>query len=143
MVERLRRAGLRGISPVVDITNYVMLELGQPLHAYDASLVSGAIFPVDILPSVIQPIAYAFPTTWWLEASRRGLLGHGSPGDIGQLSDGTVMLWLAVSTSIAMLVALAGFSWFVKRARQSGHVGGCYVSHANRQIRRPAGPLER
>ena len=58
-------------------------------------LISGAIFPIDILPSFLHPVAYATPTTWWLEASRRGLLGHGSPGTIGDLSDGTVMLFLA------------------------------------------------
>jgi phenylalanyl-tRNA synthetase beta chain len=38
--ERLRRAGLRPISPVVDITQFVMLELGQPMHAYDLSRLS-------------------------------------------------------------------------------------------------------
>jgi phenylalanyl-tRNA synthetase beta chain len=45
MTERLRRAGLRAISPVVDITNFVMVELGQPLHAYDHSLLNGPIRP--------------------------------------------------------------------------------------------------
>jgi phenylalanyl-tRNA synthetase beta chain len=41
--ERLRRAGLRSISPVVDVTNYVMIELGQPMHAYDLSRLERAI----------------------------------------------------------------------------------------------------
>ena len=43
MRERLRRAGLRPVSAVVDVTNYVMLELGQPMHAYDLAQLDGEI----------------------------------------------------------------------------------------------------
>ena len=43
MVERLRRSGIRSLGAVVDITNYVMIELGQPMHAFDLDQLDGRI----------------------------------------------------------------------------------------------------
>lgn len=43
MVERLRRAGIRSIDAVVDVTNYVMIELGQPMHAFDLANIDKGI----------------------------------------------------------------------------------------------------
>lgn len=102
------------------------LQLRQEAWSYPEAiagalyLISGAIFPIDVLPAFLHPIAYASPTTWWLEASRRGLLGHGSPGVLGGLSDAVVMLLLVLSTAVAIPLALAAFAWFMRRARQAG-----------------------
>ena len=102
------------------------LQLRQEAWSYPEAiagalyLVSGAIFPVSELPDAVQPIAWAMPTTWWLEASRRGLVGHGSPGEIGTLSNEVVMGLLVLSTAVAVPLALAAFAWFMRRARQSG-----------------------
>ena len=43
MKEKLRRCGIRSIDPVVDITNFVLLELGQPMHAFDLDRIDGGI----------------------------------------------------------------------------------------------------
>ncbi|TVS12369.1 MAG: phenylalanine--tRNA ligase subunit beta [Wenzhouxiangella sp.] len=43
MVETLRRCGMRSLGPIVDVTNYVLLELGQPMHAFDLDRLSGGI----------------------------------------------------------------------------------------------------
>ncbi|WP_412503905.1 phenylalanine--tRNA ligase subunit beta [Shewanella indica] len=43
MVEKLRRSGIRSIDPIVDITNYVLVEFGQPMHAFDLDKIDGSI----------------------------------------------------------------------------------------------------
>ena len=43
MIEKLRRGGIRSIDPVVDVTNYVLLELGHPMHAFDLDKLEGSI----------------------------------------------------------------------------------------------------
>lgn len=43
LVEKLRRSGIRSIDPVVDVTNYVLLELGQPMHAFDLAKIDQEI----------------------------------------------------------------------------------------------------
>ena len=67
-----------------------------------------------------EAVTRAAPLFPLLPQARRGLLGHGSPGVLGGIPDGVVMLFLLVSTAVAVPVALATFAWFMRRARQAG-----------------------
>ena len=50
LTEKLRRSGIRSINPLVDIANFVMMELGQPLHAFDLERLNGGIHVRCIVP---------------------------------------------------------------------------------------------
>jgi len=102
------------------------LQLRQEAWSYPEAvsgalyLVSGAVFPIDVLPPALQAIALCTPLTWWLEGSRRALLGVATPTILAAYSDTAVVAALAV-TSVAWAAAgLATYSFFVRRARDRG-----------------------
>jgi phenylalanyl-tRNA synthetase beta chain len=77
--ERLRRVGLNSISPIVDVTNYVMTELGQPLHAYDLSRLAGTIHVRAARPgervALLDGKEYALDPEFMLIADDNGGVG--------------------------------------------------------------------
>ena len=79
--ERLRRVGINSISPIVDVTNYVMTELGQPLHAYDLERLTGGI-TVRLARAgepalLLDDKAYALDADHVVIADESGVIGLG------------------------------------------------------------------
>lgn len=83
-------------------------------------LVSGAIFPVDVLPGPLRAISEAMPLTWWLEALRRGLLPAGTRLSFPALSGSEVLGLLAASTAVWLAAAVTVLMWAERRARRLG-----------------------
>ena len=83
-------------------------------------LLSGAIFPPDVLPPALVPVALALPTTWWLEGVRRALLGTPTPEVLAGFSDQMVLIALCASTAVLTLVSWAVFRTFERLARERG-----------------------
>jgi ABC-2 type transport system permease protein len=83
-------------------------------------LLSGTIFPPDVLPTALQPVALALPTTWWLEGVRRALLGTPTTGLLASVPDTIVLLALCASTAVLTLVSWGVFRTFERVARERG-----------------------
>ena len=109
---------LAGWALVLTRAAMVVLE-GTTLASY---LLCGVIFPVDLLPGPLQAISLALPFTWWYEALRRFLAGHGTRGVMERFSDLQVLCVLVGLTLAFALLARWGYFAFERRARQLGRL---------------------
>lgn len=82
-------------------------------------LLSGAIYPVTILPGWLETIARALPLSWWLEATRRGLTPR-APQQFPAFSDAATLGVLAVLTAAFAVIAWIVFGISETRARRVG-----------------------
>ena len=95
MARRIERAGLRPISPLVDITNFVMLERGQPMHAFDDAKLRGAIDVRFMKPGESikllngQPVEYREKLLAITDAGGPVALGGVMGGHASMVSDAT------------------------------------------------------
>jgi ABC-2 type transport system permease protein len=85
-------------------------------------LLCGVIFPVDLLPRGLQELALVFPFTYWYEALRRFLLGHGASERLGAWTDGALLGALAASTLVFVLLSRWGYFALERKARQEGRL---------------------
>jgi len=87
-------------------------------------LFSGAIFPITILPTILQPIGFIMPMTYWLELIRRSLLGSGAAAfpTLAGFSDIQLFGILGAITLAFSLIASFAFRFFDKVARDNGMI---------------------
>jgi ABC-2 type transport system permease protein len=83
---------------------------------------SGAIFPISVLPGPLAFLASLSPLAYWLELTRRAIL-HGRVYEMfPYLSDGQVLLRLALSTIGTVLLGYLAYVWADRRARSKGYI---------------------
>lgn len=130
--------GLHTIVLVGLILAAICLQTRQEAWSYPEAvagalfLVSGAVFPLSVLPMPIQAIGLANPLAWWLEGCRhalfpKGATSIGGPGSLfaelfGRLAPDapTIVLALLVTGAVATLGAAVVFRWSERRARDRG-----------------------
>ncbi|MGH9166510.1 MAG: ABC transporter permease [Acidimicrobiia bacterium] len=80
-------------------------------------LLSGAVFPISLLPDLVEPVAYLLPFTYWLEGVRRALLPSYDPSVMGI---GDPLLPLLVTSAATVVLGGLAFRGFNRRTRRLG-----------------------
>lgn len=99
--------------------NAINLNEGVGIGLY---LLCGVIFPIDLLPHGLRELSLLLPFTYWYEALRRFLLGHGASTLLSSWSDAWLLAALAASTAVLGFVAVWAFRALDRRARWLGRL---------------------
>ncbi len=121
-VVMLAMMGLLLASITLLIANHVWF-LGDTV-AGALYIFSGAIFPLEVLPSWLRPVGYVMPLTYWLELIRRSLIGSVAEAfpALARFSDGQLFLILIGLTLAFGLLAVVAFRWCDHQARERGMI---------------------
>jgi len=85
-------------------------------------LLCGVIFPIDLLPVGLRQLALVMPFTYWYEALRRFLLGHGASRQLSAWPDATLMAVLAATTVAFAAISHWGYLAMERHARRLGRL---------------------
>lgn len=118
MREKLRRAGLRPLQPVVDVTNFVLLELGQPMHAFDLDKLAGGIGVRKALQD--EPLVLLDGKEVKLDADMLVIADHESPVALAGIMGGLESSVTDETTSIFLESAFFAPLSIVGRGRRLG-----------------------
>lgn len=94
----------------------------RELLAQMLDIVSGAIFPLTVLPGAVRVLAEFLPLSYWLELVRRSLLGEGTVKLYPALSDAAVVGRLALTTAALAVVGQVVYVVADRRARRFGFI---------------------
>lgn len=83
-------------------------------------LVSGAVFPIDVLPGALRMVACGVPFTYWLEALRRALLGRGASDILAGISDLGLLGILCLALFALVVLSVGVFRVAEHRAKERG-----------------------
>lgn len=118
MQERLRRAGVRSLGPLVDVTNYVMLELGQPMHAFDLGRLSGGIEVRRALPG--EQLELLNGTMVDLDEDTLLITDHSGPVAMAGIMGGEISSCTAMTRDVFLESAFFAPTCIAGRARRYG-----------------------
>lgn len=87
-------------------------------------IVAGAIFPLDVLPPALRVIGFLYPVMYWLELTRRAILGANAPifQTLAGYSSTTLMLILAVMAVVFFTASFFVYRWSLYHAKEQGRL---------------------